>query len=240
MDETSMQVKGEWRYGYRAGAKPGQTIEFLLTAQRDEAAALRFLTKAIRRHGGPEKITIDGSAAHDAAIKSDHEEHGPAIVIRKITSLNTIVAQDQRGVKRVTRPMLGFKAFGAAQGTLAGLELLHLLRKKQLVVEAGKEGLTAAAEFDSLAALSPHRQGQLPRHDLLTKMCDKTVPFAATTHHSDGWHGVTLVRCWCGAYASLSSATSHRPWRTHRPSASPVHWRSGGRSGGTARQPVRS
>jgi putative transposase len=63
MDETYIQVKGEWRYLYRAVDKQGQTIDFLLTQERDEQAAKRFLTKAIRRHGVPEKITIDGSAA---------------------------------------------------------------------------------------------------------------------------------------------------------------------------------
>ena len=57
-------------YLYRAVDKTGQTIDFLLTEQRDEQAAKRFLTKAIRRHGVPEKITIDGSAANEAAIKS--------------------------------------------------------------------------------------------------------------------------------------------------------------------------
>jgi len=48
--------------------------------------------------------------------------------------------------------MLGFKAFGAAQSTLAGIELMHMIRKKQLVVEAGEEGLTAAEQFYFLAA----------------------------------------------------------------------------------------
>ena len=48
--------------------------------------------------------------------------------------------------------MLGFKAFDAAQGTLAGIELMHMIKKKQLVVEAGDEGLTAAEPFYSLAA----------------------------------------------------------------------------------------
>jgi transposase-like protein len=52
MDETSIKVKGEWYYLYRAVDKTGQTIDFLLTAQRDEHAAKRFLTKAIRRHKG--------------------------------------------------------------------------------------------------------------------------------------------------------------------------------------------
>ena len=58
MDETYIKIKGAWYYLYRAVDKTGQTIDFLLTAQRDEQAAKRFLTKAIRRHGAPEKITI--------------------------------------------------------------------------------------------------------------------------------------------------------------------------------------
>jgi putative transposase len=81
MDETYIKVKGEWRYLYRAVDKQGQTIDFLLTEQRDEQAAKRFLTKAIRRHGVPKKITIDGSAANKAAITSYNEEHGTAIAI---------------------------------------------------------------------------------------------------------------------------------------------------------------
>ena len=152
MDETYIKVKGQWYYLYRAVDKTGQTIDFLLTEQRDEQAAKRFLTKAIRRHGVPEKITIDGSAANEAAIKSYNAEHGTTIAIRKIKSLNNIVEQDHRGVKRVTRPMLGFKAFDAAQDTLVGIELRHMLKKKQMVVEAGDESLTVAELFYSLAA----------------------------------------------------------------------------------------
>src|SRR2546423_7645341 len=123
MDETYSKIKGVWYDLYRAVEKTGQTIDFLLPEHRDEHAAKRFLTKAIRRHGVPETITIDGSAAHAAAIKRYNAEHGTAIAIRKRKDLNNIVEQDHRGVKRVTRPMLGFKACGAAQGTLAGIEL---------------------------------------------------------------------------------------------------------------------
>jgi putative transposase len=111
LDETYIKVKGVWHYLYRAVDKDGKTIDFLLTEHRDEQAAKRFLTKAIRRHGGvPEKITIAGSAANEAAIKCYNEEHGTAIVIRKTKYLNNIVEQDHRAIKRVTRPMLGFKA----------------------------------------------------------------------------------------------------------------------------------
>jgi putative transposase len=151
MDETYIKVKGEWRYLYRAVDKMGQTIDFLLTEQRDEQAAKRFLIKAIRRHGVPEKITIDGSAANKAAITRYNEEHGTAIEIRQIKSLNNIVEPDHRGVKRITCPMLGFKAFDAAQSTLTGIELIHMLRKGQLegCHEAGR---SAAEQFYALAA----------------------------------------------------------------------------------------
>ena len=152
MDETYIKVKGQWRYLYRAVDKHGQTIDFLLTEQRDTEAALRFLKKAIRRNGLPETITIDGSDANEAAIKRYNQEHGTTISIRQVKYLNNIVEQDHRGVKRVTRPMLGFKAFGAAQDTIVGIELMHMIKKKQLVVEAGEEGLTAAEQFYSLAA----------------------------------------------------------------------------------------
>jgi putative transposase len=152
MDETYIKVKGEWRYLYRAVDKHGHTMDFLLTEYRDTEAALRFLKKAIRRHGVPEKITIDGSEANEAAIKCSNQEHGTAIVIRQVKYLNNIVEQDHRGVKRITRPMLGFKSFDAAQSTLAGIELIHMIKKKQMVVEAGDEGRTATEQFYSLAA----------------------------------------------------------------------------------------
>src|SRR5262245_23086478 len=152
MDETYISVKGEWRYLYRAVDKSGQTIDFLLTEYRDTEAALRFLTQAIRRHGVPDKITIDGSEANDAAIRRYNQQHGTAIIIRQIKYLNNLMEQDHRAVKRVTRPMLGFKAFDAAQATLVGIELMHMLKKRQLVVEAGAESLTAAEQFYRLAA----------------------------------------------------------------------------------------
>src|SRR5215510_3194851 len=152
MDETYIKVKGQWQYLYRAVDKMGQTIDFLLTEARDEQAAKRFLTKAIRRHGVPEKVTIDGSAANEAAIKRYNAEHGTAIEIRQIKYLNNIVEQDHRAVKRVTRPMLGFKAFDAAQDTLVGIELMHMIKKKQMVLEDEDEGFTAAELFYSLAA----------------------------------------------------------------------------------------
>jgi putative transposase len=69
----------------------------------------------------------------------------------KFVMCDESIEQGHRGVKRVTRPMLGFKSFGAAQCTLAGIELVHMLRKGQL--EGGVEhGQTLAEPFYSLAA----------------------------------------------------------------------------------------
>ena len=152
MDETYIRIKGEWHYLYRAVDKHGQTIDFLLTEHRDQEAALRFLQKAIRRHGVPEKITIDGSEANEAAIKRYNEARGTAIEIRQIKYLNHMVEQDHRAVKRITRPMLGFKSFAAAHDTLVGIELMHMLKKGQMGVEGGAEGLTPAEQFYALAA----------------------------------------------------------------------------------------
>jgi transposase-like protein len=88
MDETSIRVKGQWHHLYRAVDKHGAAIDFLLTEPRDKEAALQFLTKAIRRHGIPETITIDGNNANEAAIKSYNETHGITIVIRQVKYLN--------------------------------------------------------------------------------------------------------------------------------------------------------
>jgi transposase-like protein len=152
MDETYLKVKGVWVYLYRAVDKYGKTIDFLLTKQRDKKAARRFLNKAIGRHGVPDKITIDGSDANAAAIKSYNDDHGTSIDIRQIKYLNNIVEQDHRGVKRVTRPMLGFKAFDAAQNTLTGIELMRMIKKKQMMLDESEEELTAAEQFYALAS----------------------------------------------------------------------------------------
>jgi len=132
MDETYVRVKGSWKYLYRAVDKAGATVDFLLTAKRDRAAALRFLRKAIEGNGTPEKITIDKSGANTAAIESHNAETEAGIEIRQIKYLNNIVEQDHRAIKRLIRPMLGFKSFRSAAVTLAGIELMHMIRKGQL------------------------------------------------------------------------------------------------------------
>ena len=111
MDETYIEVAGQWKYLYRAVDRDGDTIDFLLRAKRDCAAARHFLERAIDLHGVPEKITIDKSGANTAAILSIQADSGADIEMRQNRYLNNIVEQDHRAIKRIVRPMLGFKSF---------------------------------------------------------------------------------------------------------------------------------
>ena len=109
MDETYVRVRGEWKYLYRAVDKTGDTVDFLLTAKRDAAAAFRFLRKAILANGTPEKINIDKSGSSKAAIEVHNDIFDPEIECRQCRYLNNLVEQDHRAVKRIARPMMGFK-----------------------------------------------------------------------------------------------------------------------------------
>jgi len=109
------------------------------------------LNKAIRRQGLPEKITIDKSGANTAAIEHYNDDNKTRIELRQIKYLNNIVEQDHRAVKRLTRPMLGFKAFRSAYSTLVGIELMHMIKKGQMMLDAGST-MTPAAQFYALAA----------------------------------------------------------------------------------------
>ena len=131
LEETYIRVKGQWKYLYRAVDKTGLTVDFLLTAKRDSKAALRFLSKAIDQSGVPDNITIDKSCANTAAIEDYNTGNETAIELRQAKYLNNIVEQDHRAIKRKTRPLLGFKSFWSAAITVAGIELMHMIRKGQ-------------------------------------------------------------------------------------------------------------
>ena len=131
--------------------KEGHTIDFLLTPQRDRDAAEAFLHKAIRHQQLPEKITIDQSGANTAAIKHYNRTHQTAIIICHSKYLNNLVEQDHRAVKRIMHPMLGFKSFWAARCTIADMEVMHAIRKGQLVT-TGNAPQTPAEQFYALAA----------------------------------------------------------------------------------------
>ena len=150
MDETYIKVKGVWKYLYRAVDKEGNTVDFLLTAKRDKAAAKRFFDKAMQAHGVPEKVTMDKSGANKAAIDEINAGRKIPIIVRQVKYLNNVVEQDHRVVKRVTKPMLNFKSFRSAKNVLAGIELMHMIRKLQFMME-GVDEMSFAHQFYALA-----------------------------------------------------------------------------------------
>ena len=147
LDETYIGTRGEWKYLYRAVEKQGKTIDFLLTGKRDKKAACRSLNKAIGSNGKPSLINIDKSGANTASIKQYNSDENKRIKIRQCKYLNNIIEQDHRFIKRIIRPMLGFKYFWSARATLAGIELWRMLKKGQ-----NKSSLPALEQFYALAA----------------------------------------------------------------------------------------
>jgi putative transposase len=151
MDETYIKVKGEWKYLYRAVDKAGNTIDFLFRASRDKAAARCFFEKAIGQNGSPATVTMDKSGSNLAALHAMNAERETPIKVRQVKYLNNIVEQDHRAIKRRTRPLLGFKDFNCARVILAGIELMHMIKKGQMK-GAGKIAPSAPQLFYSLAA----------------------------------------------------------------------------------------
>jgi len=129
VDETYIEVKGIWKYLYRAVDKDGKIVDFLLTTKRNTAAAKRFFDKAMGGNGASDKVAMDKSGANKAAINAINAGRDAPILVRQVAYLDNIVEQDHRAIKQVTRPMLNFKSFRTAGSVLAGIELIHMIRK---------------------------------------------------------------------------------------------------------------
>lgn len=108
VDETCIRVKGRWMYLYRAVDAQGQTIDFLLSAKRDAAAARRFFRKALKQAHtvNPHTITVDKNAAYPGATKAMKKAGAlwRFATLRQRKYLNNIVEQDHRRIKRLVRP----------------------------------------------------------------------------------------------------------------------------------------
>ncbi|MER8376915.1 IS6 family transposase [Mesorhizobium sp. M0488] len=158
MDETYIKVRGRWMYLYRAIDSVGDTVEFFFSEHRDLPAAKRFLRKALAHYGRPNRIVVDGSQTNrEAIISCDTESrlrersHQPPIHIRKSQYLNNRIEQDHRRIKRRVRSMLGFKSMENAQITLSGIELVHMMRKRQARF-AYNPSPSIAEQFEMLTA----------------------------------------------------------------------------------------
>src|SRR4051794_24629881 len=133
VDETYIKVKRQEKYLYRAVDSTGQTIDFLLTAKRDAAAAKRFFRKVFRSACNPipRVINVDKNPAYPAAMRTlKHEGILPRRVrLRQCKYLNNIVEQDHRSVKKRTWLAKGYGSFQSAWRTLQGIETMDMIRK---------------------------------------------------------------------------------------------------------------
>jgi transposase, IS6 family len=126
-------VKGEDKYLCRAIDSTGQTIDFLLTAKRDTAAAKRFLRKAIEASGNamPRVMNVDKNPAYPAAVDALKAEGAlpRRVAFRQCKYLNSVIEQDHRTVKKRVCLAKGQGSFQSAWRTIQGIETVHMIRK---------------------------------------------------------------------------------------------------------------
>jgi putative transposase len=122
-----------------------------LRAKRDKAAARCLFERAIDQKSSPETVTIDKSGANLAALNAVDAERETSIKVHQIKYLNNIVEQDHRAIYRPTRPMLGFNDFNCARVILSGIELMHMIKKRQVKC-SGRNSLAASQKFYSLVS----------------------------------------------------------------------------------------
>ena len=128
-------------------------LEVMLVCVRWYAAcplSLRHIEEMMQERGVPEKITIDKSGTNTAAIEGIRADAAADIGLRQSKYLNNSVEQDHRAIKRIVRPMPGFKAFRCARIILAGVEVMHMIEKGQLDCPKAQAS-SAANQFYSLA-----------------------------------------------------------------------------------------
>jgi IS6 family transposase len=150
VDETYIKIKGVWKYLYRAVDSQGNTLDFMLSAKRDGKAAVRFFRKVLKSQHTqtPRVMNVDKNAAYPVAMKilKDDEALAAETELRQVKYLNNLVEQDHRNIKRITKPMMGFKSFNSARRTLSGIEAMNLIRKGQ-VKEVEQGSSVSQAEF---------------------------------------------------------------------------------------------
>ncbi|MGI8960804.1 MAG: IS6 family transposase [Bryobacteraceae bacterium] len=150
VDETYIKVKGQVKYLYRAVDSTGQTIDFLLTAKRDAAAAKRFFQKVWNCSANPipRVINVDKNPAYPAAIQALQQEGmlPRRVRLRQCKFLNNVIEQDHRVSKKRTWLAKGYNTFPSARRTLEGIETMHMIRKGR-VRWVSKKDVVAEARF---------------------------------------------------------------------------------------------
>jgi len=148
VDETYIKIKGKWKYLYRAIDSDGNTIDFMLSATRNQRAAYRFFKKILKKTNSPEVINTDLNGAYPAAFKQLKAENiiPLSTYLRRIKYLNNILEQDHRYIKKIIKPMLDFQSFYTARRTIIGIEIINAVRKGQ-VKGIKKRDIVSEIEF---------------------------------------------------------------------------------------------
>ena len=111
LDEMFVKINGEQHYLWRAVDHEGEILESFVTKVRDKKAALKFLKKAMRKHGSPDVIVTDGLASYGAALKeigaADRQETG--------RWLNNRAENSHLPFRRRERAMLRFRRMRSLQ-----------------------------------------------------------------------------------------------------------------------------
>lgn len=106
-----MKINGERHYLWRAVDHEGEVLETYVTKTRDKKAALKFLKKAMRKHGQPEVIVTDKLRSYAAALKEIGTE------ARQETGrwLNNRAENSHLPFRRRERAMLRFRRMRSLQ-----------------------------------------------------------------------------------------------------------------------------
>jgi transposase-like protein len=163
VDETYIELKGEWKYLYRAVDSLGNTLDLMLSAKRDGRAAERFFRKALKAsHNQEPRVinldTVDKGRRTPAPNNLKNAAYPPAIgklkaeetltkttELRAVKYLNNIVEQDHRFIKRRVNLGMGFGLFSTARRTLRGYEAMNMIRIGQ--VQSVERDILAQVEF---------------------------------------------------------------------------------------------
>ena len=142
LDETYVKIKGKWHYLYRAIDKQGDTLDWMLSNQRNKKAAKRFFKKLLgNKHTvDPRVINVDKSPTFPPALSElQAANDAPSNTnLRAVKYLNNRMENDHKFTKSKSRYRQWYQSFATARNTLDGMESLRALQKGQ-VRNVGKD-----------------------------------------------------------------------------------------------------
>ena len=131
LDEVYVKINDEMHYLWRAVDHQGEVLESFVTKTRDKAAALKFIKKAMKRHGRPATIVTDGLASYGAALR----KIGAADRKQTWRWLNNRVENSHLPFRRRERAMLRFRRMKTLQkyASVRGSVHNHFQQERHLV-----------------------------------------------------------------------------------------------------------